>query len=151
MYLALHMTNCLHVTLYAAKAKQREREQAAFGSSSLNANKKRPLEVVSATSTSPTALKPDGKLKRDSRLGKYFEYDLSKMVNSKGGFLLDDDKDADAELRAKEKERERERAMKEMDPREYFHTLRLHVADHEAVQLYSLTLHRILNVRNAVP
>ena len=118
MYLALHMTNCLHVTLYAAKAKQREREQAAFVSSSLNANKKRPLEVVSATSTSPTAPKPDGKLKRDSRLGKYFEYDLSKMVNSKGGFLLDDDKDADAELRAKEKERERERAMKEMDPRE---------------------------------
>ncbi|KAI0094577.1 hypothetical protein BDY19DRAFT_1052395 [Irpex rosettiformis] len=99
-----------------AKAKQREREQAASGSDALNANKKRPLEVVGVTSSSPTTSKPDAKLKRDSRLGKYFEYDLSKMVNSKGGFLLHDDKEADAELRAKEKERERERAMKELEP-----------------------------------
>ncbi|KAI0815300.1 hydrophilic protein [Irpex lacteus] len=89
-----------------SKAKQREREQLASGASSLNANKKRPLQVEGASSTSPTAPKPDPKLKRDSRLGKYFEYDLSKMVNSKGGFLLEDDKEADAELRAKEKERE---------------------------------------------
>ncbi|EED78440.1 predicted protein, partial [Postia placenta Mad-698-R] len=46
----------------------------------------------------------------------YFEYDLSKMVNSKGGFLLEDGKEADAELRAKEKERERQRAMQNLDP-----------------------------------
>ncbi len=43
-------------------------------------------------------------------LGTYFEYDLSKMVNSKGGFLVEDDKDADEEVRRKEKERERQRA-----------------------------------------
>ncbi len=41
------------------------------------------------------------------------------MVNSKGGFLLEDDKEADAELRAKEKERERERAKKALEPRTY--------------------------------
>ncbi|KAI0702466.1 thioesterase-like superfamily-domain-containing protein [Cytidiella melzeri] len=99
-----------------AKAKQREREHAASSSSALNPNKKRPLEVVAASSTSPTAPKPEAKLRRDSRLGKYFEYDLSKMVNSKGGFLLEDDKEADAELRAKERERERERAKKALEP-----------------------------------
>lgn len=75
-----------------------------------------------ASSTSSPAPKPDPKLKRDSRLGKYFEYDLSKMVNSKGGFLLEDDKEADAELRAKEKERERERAKKALEPRMYSYT-----------------------------
>jgi len=99
-----------------AKARQREREQTTAGSSILNANSKRPLEVISASSTSPTAPKPEAKLKRDSRLGKYFEYDLSKMVNSKGGFLVEDDKEADAELRLKEKERERERARQALDP-----------------------------------
>ena len=80
--------------------------------------------MVSASSTSPTAPKPEAKLKRDSRLGKYFEYDLSKMVNSKGGFLLEDDKEADAELRAKEKERERERARKAQEPGESIITVR---------------------------
>lgn len=72
---------------------------------------------MSANSTSPTAPKPEAKLKRDSRLGKYFEYDLSKMVNSKGGFLVEDNKEADEELRAKEKQRERERAQQTLDPR----------------------------------
>ncbi|OBZ78951.1 DNA repair protein rad14 [Grifola frondosa] len=98
------------------KAKQREREQEASSSSTPNANNKRPLGVVPATSTSPTAPKPPPKLKRDSRLGKYFEYDLSKMVNSKGGFLVEDGKEVDAELRAKERERERQRAMQTLEP-----------------------------------
>lgn len=79
-----------------------------------NANGKRPLEVVPSTSASPTTVKP---LKRDSRLGKYFEYDLSKMVNSKGGFLVEDEQDSFEERKTKERERERERARQNMDPR----------------------------------
>lgn len=101
-----------------AKARQRAQEQDASSSSSLNANNKRPLGVIPGTSTSPTAPQAPAKLKRDSRLGKYFEYDLSKMVNSKGGFLVEDDKEVDAELIAKEKERERQRALQNVDPRE---------------------------------
>jgi DNA-repair protein complementing XP-A cells len=54
---------------------------------------------------------------RDSRLGKYFDYDLSKMVNSKGGFLVEDDKEVDGDMRRKEKERERQRALQTLDPR----------------------------------
>lgn len=72
-----------------------------------------------SSSNSPTAPKSEAKLRRDSRLGKYFEYDLSKMVNSKGGFLVEDDKEVDADLRAKEKERERQRAMQNLEPREH--------------------------------
>ncbi len=102
-----------------AKAKQREREQNASSSSALNANRKRPLGVIPDSSTSPTAPRAEPKLKPDSRLGKYFEYDLSKMVNSKGGFLVEDGKEVDAELRAKEKERERQRAMQNMEPRKH--------------------------------
>ncbi len=110
--------NCTHDA--SAKARQREREeQAASSSSSANVNGKRPLTVVPAESTSPTAPKPAPKLKRDSRLGKYFEYDLSKMVNSKGGFLVEDGKEIDEELRAKEKERERQRALQNTEPCEY--------------------------------
>ncbi|WVO21396.1 DNA repair protein [Cryptococcus decagattii] len=49
-------------------------------------------------------------LRRDPSLGKYFEYDLSKMRNSRGGFLTEEDKEGDrikslAEL-AREKERQ---------------------------------------------
>lgn len=102
-----------------AKARQREREEQASSSFSVNANGKRPLGVTTATSTSPT--KPIPKLKRDSRLGKYFEYDLSKMVNSKGGFLVEDDKEVDEDLRAKEKERERQRAQQSTEPGEHDH------------------------------
>jgi len=104
-----------------AKARQRQREQEASSSSTPNASQKRPLEVVSAVSTSPTAPKP---LKRDSRLGKYFEYDLSKMVNSKGGFLVEDGREVDEDSRAKERERERQRAMQNLEPRKrcFLHT-----------------------------
>ena len=41
------------------------------------------------------------------------------MVNSKGGFLVEDDKEADDQLRAKEKERELQRAMHALEPRTY--------------------------------
>ncbi|KAG1783678.1 hypothetical protein EV702DRAFT_958446 [Suillus placidus] len=99
-----------------AKARQRQREQEAGPSSTPNPNQKRPLEVIPAVSTSPTVPKP---LKRDSRLGKYFEYDLSKMVNSKGGFLVEDGKEVDEDLRAKERERERQRAKQNLEPPMY--------------------------------
>ncbi|WWC90406.1 DNA repair protein [Kwoniella dendrophila CBS 6074] len=50
-------------------------------------------------------------LRRDPGLGKYFEYDLSKLHNSRGGFLTEEDKEGDRiksviEL-AREKEREK--------------------------------------------
>ncbi|KAK0233361.1 hypothetical protein IW262DRAFT_1444247 [Armillaria fumosa] len=98
-----------------AKQKQRQREEEISVSSGLNSNKKRPIGVTPATSNTPTT-GLSGPLQRDSRLGAYFEYDLSKMVNSKGGFLVEDDKDADEEVRRKEKERERQRARQNQEP-----------------------------------
>lgn len=102
-----------------AKANQRQREQEASTSTSFNSNHKRPLGVTPASSNSPTGPnEASGKpLRRDSRLGKYFEYDLSKMVNSKGGFLLEDGQEVDDTVRRKEKERERQRAMQNLEPR----------------------------------
>ena len=107
-----------------AKAKQREKDATKVASASYsdarNQSNKRPLAVIPADSASPTGARSAPKpLKRDSRLGSYFEYDLSKMINSKGGFLVEDEKEADEKLRAIEKERERERAMQNFDPREF--------------------------------
>lgn len=85
-----------------------------------NPNNKRPLTVVPAASGSPTGPSNNAggdKLRRDARLGKYFDYDLSKMVNSKGGFLVEEDKTADDDSKTKKRERERERAMQSLDPR----------------------------------
>ncbi|KAJ7169557.1 hypothetical protein C8R46DRAFT_1162371 [Mycena filopes] len=86
---------------------------------SRTANGKRPLAVVPATSNSPTVPEKTKPLHRDSRLGKYFEYDLSKMHNSKGGFLLEDGKEVDEDMIRKEKERERQRIEKNMEPPVY--------------------------------
>jgi DNA-repair protein complementing XP-A cells len=87
-----------------------------------NPNNKRPLSVVPATSGSPTGPSNNNnasgdKLRRDSRLGKYFDYDLSKMVNSKGGFLVEEDREVDDDLKTKKREREREKAMQSLEPR----------------------------------
>ncbi|KAF8845319.1 DNA repair protein [Paxillus ammoniavirescens] len=41
------------------------------------------------------------------------------MVNSKGGFLVEDGKEVDEDLRAKERERERQRAMQDAEPSLY--------------------------------
>lgn len=54
--------------------------------------------------------------------GKYFEYDLSKLHNSRGGFLTEDDLDGQrvksvVEL-AREKERERRMAREGEEPSE---------------------------------
>jgi len=96
-----------------------------------NPNNKRPLTVIPATSNSPTrpinnnknnnanAGSSEKQLRRDARLGKYFDYDLSKMVNSKGGFLVEDDGAANDDLKTKERERERERAMQSLEPRTF--------------------------------
>ncbi|KAE9410754.1 hypothetical protein BT96DRAFT_961505 [Gymnopus androsaceus JB14] len=97
-----------------AKAKQREREQDA--STSTNANGKRPMGAATATASGSGSAASTPRLKRDSRLGTYFEYDLSKMHNSKGGFLIADDKEIDEATRRKELERERQRTMQNMEP-----------------------------------
>ncbi|KAG6845638.1 hypothetical protein H0H87_005845 [Tephrocybe sp. NHM501043] len=118
----LHLTpeqlKQIEINRLKAKARQREKEQeASTSASALNANNKRPLGVTPAVSKSPTAPTTGSRpLKRDLRLGTYFEYDLSKMVNSKGGFLLEDGNEIDEDVRRKEKERERQRARQNLDP-----------------------------------
>lgn len=97
-----------------AKARLRESESSASSSSAPNAHKKRPLQVTPAASTSPTAPAP---LKRNNRLGNYFEYDLSKMVNSKGGFLVEDNDKSDERTRMLEQQRAEQRTAQKLDPR----------------------------------
>lgn len=107
----------IEINRLRAKAKQRQREEPeASSSSSTNANGKRPLSnnAVTRSPTTPGRQKP---LARDSRLGKYFDYDLSKMVNTKGGYLVEDDQEVDEGMMAKEKQRERERAKHNLEPR----------------------------------
>lgn len=63
-------------------------------------------------------------LPRDSRLGKYFEYDLSKLHNSRGGFLTQEDEEGDRiksviEL-AREKQREKQMMREGEEPGEYY-------------------------------
>lgn len=63
---------------------------------------------------------PNAPLPRDKSLGNYIEFDLSKIQNSKGGFLIDDEDDSKTqktlqELRA-ERERMRERMRDGMQP-----------------------------------
>ncbi|KIL71017.1 hypothetical protein M378DRAFT_66277 [Amanita muscaria Koide BX008] len=99
-----------------AKVRQREKEQELQASSSRNAHSKRPIGITPVSSTSPTRPGKPQPLKRDSRLGTYFEYDLSKMVNSKGGFLVDDGKEVDDAVLRKEKMRERQRMMQNLEP-----------------------------------
>ncbi|KAF7982096.1 hypothetical protein HWV62_30419 [Athelia sp. TMB] len=106
----------IEINRLKAKAKQRQKEQEASSSSQPNGNNKRPIGVTPATSNSPTAPKTQQKLKPDARLGKYFDYDLSKMVNSKGGFLVEDNKEVDEDARIKARERERERTKQNAEP-----------------------------------
>ncbi|KAF7310640.1 DNA repair protein RAD14 [Mycena chlorophos] len=110
-------TRLVELNRLRAKAARRQQEEEAAGTSAVpNSNNKRPITVVPATSNSPTAPGPSKAkpLNRDSRLGTYFEYDLSKMVNSRGGFLVEDDKEVDEELIRREKQREQERIEKNM-------------------------------------
>ncbi|CED84974.1 DNA excision repair protein XPA/XPAC/RAD14 [Phaffia rhodozyma] len=53
------------------------------------------------------------KLTKDPRLGNYFEYDLSKMVNSRGGFLVEDDEgNSEKAILERRRREEREQAQK---------------------------------------
>ena len=112
----------IEINRLRAKARHRQREEAEASSSSsgVNAQGKRPLSN-NAITKSPTAPGKQRPLARDSRLGKYFDYDLSKMVNTKGGFLVEDDKEVDEAMIAKEKQRERERAKHNLEPRTSLH------------------------------
>ncbi|KAF8168292.1 thioesterase-like superfamily-domain-containing protein [Crassisporium funariophilum] len=107
----------IEINRLKAKAAQRQREQEASSSSSINTNNKRNLVPTPAGHGSPTApvASSSKPLKRDSRLGTYFEYDLSKMVNTKGGFLVDEGSKVDEDLRRKEKEREKQRDVHNLD------------------------------------
>lgn len=107
----------IEINRLRAKARRQEEESEA-PSSSTNANSKRPLSS-NAVTRSPTTPGKQKALARDSRLGKYFDYDLSKMVNTKGGYLVEDDKEVDEGMIIKEKQRERERAKHNLEPRAY--------------------------------
>jgi DNA-repair protein complementing XP-A cells len=58
-----------------------------------------------------------GKGKEKSQFGVYFDYDLSKMANSKGGYLIEDGNQIDEEALRKEKVREQQRALQSQEPR----------------------------------
>lgn len=132
-----------------AKVAQRQRESEASSSSTVNPNNKRPLAPTRPGQESPSTSAPRP-LKRDSRLGTYFEYDLSKMVNSKGGFLVDDGRDVNEELRRKEKEREMQRNIHNLDLRECYYQLFLHYSQTMSfLQLCSSIQPSIPNARNA--
>lgn len=72
--------------------------------------------AIASASSAKEGSEYQAPLPRDSRLGKYFEYDLSKLHNSKGGFLTEDDPagpggGAGKSVREVLKEKERERQM----------------------------------------
>ncbi|KAG9014826.1 hypothetical protein FRB94_008984 [Tulasnella sp. JGI-2019a] len=117
----------IEINRLKAKARLRVTQEAQASSSTLNTNKKRPLTVTPADNTSPTApnKKENAPLPRDTRLmGRYLDYDLSKMVDSRGGFLVEDRPGIDEEERKRLKARERERMKQNLDPRKYVTLLR---------------------------
>ncbi|CAO1622864.1 unnamed protein product [Parajaminaea phylloscopi] len=66
---------------------------------------------------------PNNPLPRDKSLGDYIEFDLSRLHNSKGGFLVDEDDLGPGQATAKtiqevkrERERERQRIREAMEP-----------------------------------
>ncbi|KAL1739180.1 hypothetical protein HDZ31DRAFT_25542, partial [Schizophyllum fasciatum] len=99
-----------------AKAAQREKEASDSTSSMINANNKRSLTAINNSPTAPGRGKQPQKLARDRRLGTYIEYDLSKMANTKGGFLLQDDAEVDEDAVRRERQRERERMKQALEP-----------------------------------
>ncbi|KAK1920999.1 hydrophilic protein [Papiliotrema laurentii] len=54
-------------------------------------NKPQAVPSTSRNAAAAQANEDNAPLRRDQRLGKYFEYDLSKLHNSRGGFLTEDD------------------------------------------------------------
>ena len=135
-----------------AKASQRQRELEASSSSIVNPNNKRPLVPTRLGQEPPStsATSSSRPLQRDSRLGTYFEYDLSKMVNSKGGFLVDDGRNVDEGLMRKEKERESQRNVHNLDLREAYFLFFLHYSQtRSSLQPCTLTQPSTRNARNA--
>jgi DNA-repair protein complementing XP-A cells len=55
--------------------------------------------ATSSGGKAPAAPTPLAPLPRDSRLGQYVEFDLSKLHNSKGGFLVEEEDDNERSLR----------------------------------------------------
>ncbi|QRV86188.1 DNA repair protein RAD14 [Ceratobasidium sp. AG-Ba] len=111
----------IEINRIKAKARIRAEAENKNAQSSGNANGKRALGVTTGDSDSSPKKKdtkdPNAPLKRDSRLmGRYLDYDLSKMVNSKGGFLVEEKSNFDEETRRKEKERELQRLKQAFDP-----------------------------------
>ena len=129
----------IEINRLKAKARLRATEEARLNKDSpaslRNANNKRPLTVVPANDTSPTVnasvasgssagskgkADANAPLKRDERLmGRYLDYDLSKMVDSRGGFLIEDRAGVDESERKRLLARERERMKQNMDPRKF--------------------------------
>ncbi|CCU99589.1 unnamed protein product [Malassezia sympodialis ATCC 42132] len=76
-----------------------------------------PTTVRDATPSASRA--PAAPLQRDKGLGDYIEFDLTRLQNSKGGFLVEDTGD-DAlqalEEQRKEREREKQRLRDQMEP-----------------------------------
>lgn len=84
----------------------------------LPANSRNMVEAQQAAN----AESQNGPLRRDPRLGKYFEYDLSKLHNSRGGFLTVEDEEGEiktvVEL-ARVKEREKQMMREGEEPGEW--------------------------------
>ncbi|KAG8908543.1 hypothetical protein FRB99_005903 [Tulasnella sp. 403] len=137
-------TKRIEINRLKAKARLRATIEAnnANPISLRNANNKRPLSVVPVTNTSPTvpgqsagsvttsappkvpssvtASTAPEPLKRDAKLmGRYLDYDLSKMVDSRGGFLIEDPSGEDESERRRLLARERERMKQVLDPPMY--------------------------------
>ncbi|KAG8953278.1 hypothetical protein FRC04_002688 [Tulasnella sp. 424] len=130
----------IEINRLKAKARLRATQEASRDNptSLRNANNKRPLTVIPANNTSPTTVpvaagsgsgsnKKDSSgekddnapLKRDAKLmGRYLDYDLSKMVDSRGGFLVEDKAGVDEHERKRLLARERERMRQNLDPPE---------------------------------
>ncbi|KAG8930194.1 hypothetical protein FRC01_003163 [Tulasnella sp. 417] len=128
----------IEINRLKAKARLRATQEASRDNptSLRNANNKRPLTVIPANNTSPTTISvasgsgsgpnknggseqrdDNAPLKRDAKLmGRYLDYDLSKMVDSRGGFLVDDKAGVDERERNRLLARERERMKQNLDP-----------------------------------
>ncbi len=119
----------IEINRLRAKARLRATQEREASSSSANSNNKRPLTVTPANDASPTVpsssgsgfgskSKAEAPLKPDTRLmGRYLDYDLSKMVDSRGGFLIEDRNGVDENERKRLLARERERMKQNHDPR----------------------------------
>ncbi|ORX38216.1 XPA protein C-terminus-domain-containing protein [Kockovaella imperatae] len=96
-----------------------QKQQGQGGQSTQYVNKQS-AQPASARNMVEQQKQQEEPLKRNPGLGKYFEYDLSKLHNSRGGFLTEDDAD-DGRIKsviemAREKERQRQMIMEGEEP-----------------------------------